>query len=534
MVQVLIADLPKKIQGERLTAYAERLSSLYSEGSKISTRKGRGQFFTPKEISSFMAGKFDVCKNELRILDPGAGVGTLTAALCERLAANEGKLKIIADVYENDEGVLPFLEKTLSTCKNELKNYNKELEYTIHNGDFIKANMNAGSNKLYLTNGSAPELYDFVISNPPYYKLGKVHTSKSMHMLAGLHPNIYALFMTVAISKLKPNGEAVFITPRSFCSGTYYNNFRWQLLNTATIKDIHLFESRKEVFHNDDVLQESVIMKFKKENQTKNIQVTISISKTGKFSEVREIKAEYEDIVYKKGHQIFIRIPESKEDVKILHTIDKWPNFIEDLGLEVSTGPIIEFRSKEFLLDKPNGNPYAPILWMHNMKDFKIEWPAYKKGKASAILISSKSAPLLVPIKNYVLVKRFSSREQARRLYAVPFLKSDLNAESLGIENHVNYIHKLNGGMSVDETVGLAAILNTTLIDKYFRALNGNTQVNATDMRNMPLPSLEKIRQIGKIVSRGEGNLTEAEFDEIVLAELNISERILTVGKELA
>ncbi len=534
MVQDLIADLPEKMQDENLTAYAERLSNVYSESCKISARKNIGQFFTPKEISSFMASKFDIYQNELRILDPGAGTGTLTAALCDRLAAIEGKLKITAHVYENDEGILPFLEKTLSTCKKELKKHGKELDYTIHNEDFIKANMNAGSNKLISAKDTAPELYDFVISNPPYYKLGKDHMSKSMRMLAGLHPNIYALFITVAISKLKLHGEAVFITPRSFCSGTYYNNFRWHLLNSATIKDIHLFESRKEVFHNDDVLQESVIMKFKKENQTKNIQVNISISKTGKFNEVREIKAEYEDIVYKKGHQIFIRIPDSKEDVKILHTIDKWPNFITDLGLEVSTGPIIDFRSKEYLIDKPNGKTYAPLLWMHNMKDFKIEWPTYKKGKASAILVSSKSAPLLVPMKNYVLVKRFSSKEQARRLYAVPFLKSDLNAQRLGIENHVNYIHKLNGAMSVDETVGLAAILNTTLIDKYFRALNGNTQVNATDMRNMPLPSLEKIRQIGKIVLGHKGNLTEAQFDEIVLTELNISERILTVGKELA
>jgi adenine-specific DNA-methyltransferase len=531
----LIAELPEKMQDENLTAYAERLSILYSESCKISVRKNIGQFFTPKEISSFMAGKFSIYQNELRILDPGTGTGTLTAAVCERLAAVEGKLKITADVYENDEGILPFLNKTLSTCKKELKKHGKELDYTIHNEDFIKANMNAGiSNKLDSAKGSEAELYDFVISNPPYYKLGKDQMSKSMRMLAALHPNIYALFITVAMSKLKPNGEAVFITPRSFCSGTYYNNFRWHLLSSATITDIHLFESRKKVFHNDDVLQESVIMKLKKGNQTKNMQVLISISKTGKLDEVREMNVEYRDIVYKKGHQIFIRIPDSREDVKILHTIDKWPNFITDLGLEISTGPIIDFRSKEYLIDKPNGKAYAPLLWMHNMKDFKVEWPVYKNGKAPAILVSSKSAPLIVPMKNYVLVKRFSSKEQARRLYAVPFLKSDLDAQSLGIENHVNYIHKINGAMSVDETMGLAAILNTTLIDRYFRALNGNTQVNATDMRNMPLPSLEKICQIGKIVLDHKGKLTEAQFDEIVLAELNINERILTVGKELA
>lgn len=78
------------------------------------------------------------------------------------------------------------------------------------------------------------------------------------------------------------------------------------------------------------------------------------------------------------------------------------------------------------------------------------------------------------------------------------FLQSEFQNYSLiGLENHLNYIHRPKGSLAEEEVYGLAALLNTRLIDVYFRALNGNTQVNASDMRILPLPSIEIIREIG-------------------------------------
>jgi len=67
----------------------------------------------------------------------------------------------------------------------------------------------------------------------------------------------------------------------------------------------------------------------------------------------------------------------------------------------------------------------------------------------------------------------------------------------LGLENHLNFIHRPDGSMSKDEVRGLAALLNSDWLDRYFRISNGNTQVNATEMRAMPLPPLDQIKAIG-------------------------------------
>ena len=45
-------------------------------------RKERGQVFTPPEVARFMAGLFGTIPPAYILLDPGAGIGTLTAAFC--------------------------------------------------------------------------------------------------------------------------------------------------------------------------------------------------------------------------------------------------------------------------------------------------------------------------------------------------------------------------------------------------------------------------------------------------------------------
>jgi adenine-specific DNA-methyltransferase len=128
-------------------------------------------------------------------------------------------------------------------------------------------------------------------------------------------------------------------------------------------------------------------------------------------------------------------------------------------------------------------------------------------------------------VKNYVLLKRFTSKEQRRRLDSAVLKQSEFRHESVGIENHVNYIHKPKGGLSVNEAFGIAALLNTGLIDNYFRSLNGHTQVNATEIRNLPLPDLSVIKKIGEIVSKAK--TPPANLDEIIGSQLGIDAKII-------
>lgn len=222
--------IPPRRKREGLVEYAERLSMVYSDAFASKDRKPKGQFFTPKQVSCFMAGLFEINKAEITILDPGAGVGILSAGFCEMVQRKGKPVSLRIDAFENDPSVIPFLKKVLQECKKELERNGSKVDFNLITEDFV------------LTNGTylrAPglfdkgnrKLYNFIISNPPYYKVGTESPySKMMAELVCGQPNIYALFMTLSASMLAEDGEMVFITPRSFCSGLYYKKFRKWLL----------------------------------------------------------------------------------------------------------------------------------------------------------------------------------------------------------------------------------------------------------------------------------------------------------------
>jgi adenine-specific DNA-methyltransferase len=113
----------------------------------------------------------------------------------------------------------------------------------------------------------------------------------------------------------------------------------------------------------------------------------------------------------------------------------------------------------------------------------------------------------------YVIVKRFSSKEEKRRIVAYVLDPSDFDAELLGFENHWNVFHVMKSGLDEGIAVGLAAFLNSTVVDRHFRLFSGHTQVNATDLRNMLYPSVEELLALAAVVGEAP---TQQQLDEAV------------------
>ena len=103
-----------------------------------------------------------------------------------------------------------------------------------------------------------------------------------------------------------------------------------------------------------------------------------------------------------------------------------------------------------------------------------------------------------MPNCNYMLLRRFSAKEESRRLTAAPYLAGSYQVPAVGLENHLNYIYRQDGELTEDEAWGLAALYSSRLLDTYFRTLNGNTQVSATEMRTLPLPAHAAIVELGR------------------------------------
>ena len=97
-----------------LLAYALDLQAKYERLSAVGDRKKKGQFFTPPEVCRFMAGLLSLrTPDTFRLLDPGAGVGSLTAAVCDRVLSLHSPRGVEIHLLENDPEVLPFLRKTM-------------------------------------------------------------------------------------------------------------------------------------------------------------------------------------------------------------------------------------------------------------------------------------------------------------------------------------------------------------------------------------------------------------------------------------
>jgi len=535
LMNMLKRNAISKRNNGMLIDYAEELATIYAKKSDLNERKSKGQFFTQKEISLFMARMFDVNKSSLYILDPGAGIGMLSAAFCERLLSSERAYSVSLDAYETDTKLIPYLDKTLEKCKIVLENKGHLFKYKIIGKDFILNNPNYLNKKTLFGANSQPVYYDYVISNPPYYKLNKnsPQTQIMSEFVSG-QPNIYSFFMALSLEMLKDDGQMVFITPRSFCSGLYFKRFRKWLLDHGNINNIHIFESRKDVFTKEKVLQENIIIRLTLKKKGEEQECTlITKSRDSQFHDINELKVNYGDIFHRKNGDVFIKVPSSKVDIKIQHIINSWECTLKNLGLKVSTGPVVSFRATKFLSHEFKDNKsMVPLLWMHNIKEMDVVWPIHNLKKEIAIKANEGSKVLLVPTNNYVLIKRFSSKEQKKRVHAGVLLKSQMKFERIGIENHLNYIYKYGGLFSVEEAHGVAGVLNTSIIDIFFRMLNGSTQVNAVDIENLPFPSLCNIQLIGRAIMESKPMIGQ-ELDKLIIDILGINLQILQDLKEI-
>jgi len=529
-----LEDIPEKSANQTLVNYTESLTDWYIEHTPAEYRKEKGQYFTPRKVSEFMIKQFeDIDKNEkIRILDPGAGIGIFESTFCEYIMSLEKKVEVSFTLYEKDATVVHLLRHNMRICKEEMASRGFKVAYKVFNKDFILSNAKFFDKQKEKINNM--ERYDLVISNPPYHKLKKdsPHVTKMKNIIDGA-TNIYLLFMALSAKLLKNGGQMTVLTPRSYCSGLYFKKFRKWFFEIIKPYKIHLFESRKEVFKKYGVLQEIVILTaIKTSRMPENISISLS-NGTPIENELRTRSIAYNRIITEKSDDILMRMPIYELDELIAESIDKLEYNLETLGFKVSTGRVVPFRLEEFLLKSIyDCNDFIPLICMHNIIAGMVKWPIEKNNKPTGVKKTEKSEKILVPNKNYVLIKRFSTKEGKQRINAGVYLSSILNSELIGIENHVNYIYKIDGELTVNEAYGIATLLNSRLYNKYFQITNGSTQVNATELRNLPLPSIKKIRKIGRLVKMRIRN-DVIENEKTIADEINIDERIIMnlIGK---
>lgn len=476
------------------------------------SRSALGQFMTPKQIAAFMCSLFADTSGNVRLLDPGAGVGSLTAAFVDYVCTHGKPPKNIqATAYEVDSLLASYLGDTLEECADRAGSRKTKFSSQLKAVDFIHDGAEQASG-LFATR----QTFTHVIMNPPYKKINTGSAHRQSLRRAGVETsNLYTGFLALSALLLEDGGELVAITPRSFCNGPYFLPFRKLFLDQMTLRHIHIFETRNKAFSDDDVLQENVIFHAVKGAAKDKVKISVSSDQSFSDCSVREI--DYAQVVNPDDPELFIHMASSTEDDKTAERIRVFTHTLQDLGLTVSTGPVVDFRLKEYLRQEPVANA-VPLIYPGHCQNNFVEWPVQGR-KPNAILDTEESNRWLMPNGYYAVVKRFSAKEERRRVVASVHSPKRVKADMIGFENHLNVFHANKKGLPEALAKGLAVYLNSSLVDAYFRQFNGHTQVNATDLRKLPYPSREQLIALGRSVN---GHFPAQDAVDTLIEELEI------------
>jgi adenine-specific DNA-methyltransferase len=460
----------------------------YINSKSKTERKKTGQFFTSRETALFMASLFDIpMKSKISILDPGAGTGILSAAIIERMQTIKEIDTIYLTCYENNPETVKLLNENL----NYIKMYSKvSFDYKIVSDNYITSQQfefNGGDVSL------EPMQYDLIISNPPYLKIPKdAPEAVAMPIVCYGAPNLYFLFASMSLFNLHDGGEMVYIIPRSWTSGAYFRSFRNYLLFKGKLINIHLFVSRDKVFDKESVLQETIIIKVcKQKNPVSDIVITSSKSNSD-FKNITTLKAPYSSVVAGKENYVFLIT--SKYELDTLEKLNTLQYTLPSIGMKMKTGLTVDFRNRNLLRNFPGEN-IVPMFYSQHIQDGNVVFPVRREFE----YISDELKGLIQENKNYLFVKRFTAKEEKRRLQSGIYLSTTHSEyKAISTQNKINFIDCINGDTMKKETLyGLYAIFNSTIYDLYYRILNGSTQVNSSEINTMPMPDLQTINEIG-------------------------------------
>lgn len=491
--------------GTWLPALFQRLYTLLNSPEN---QRELGKVYTPAEIVSYILDQLGFsgeAASSATLLDPAAGCGIFLLAAAERIChGSENKPlardRVMANLagLDNDLTAVCLVKIGLAALLS-LKGHHlpKHADFKV----FLADTLDYGRDRLPFKTDH-PEVFaikrlqdaycagfDFVVGNPPYGKMpsSDPRVGQFQDTVYG-HANMYGMFLQFALEHLGDRGKLGFIVPKSFSSGLYFKRLRKFMLNRVHLDQILTFESRTDVFHHSDVLQETVILLCSRGKSTRPVILREVRDHHDLITDANAVHAKLDEVDFGPEFEHILCTSASRIALDILGKVRASSKPLEALGLRASTGKFVWNRFKNYLHDTPGGHR-LPLYWMHNIRPFQFLPDASNGHKAAFVDLNDETRSWLNRPEELILNKRISAKEQKRRIEAC-YVPASWRSNSPGyfVENHLNFIFRRDR-TCVYDIKALAALLNSKLLDFVFRLFNGNTQVSATELNILPLPA---------------------------------------------
>ena len=217
----------------------------YINEEKNSTNEARknGSFYTPQSvIYDCLKNITEYDKKSVRILEPSVGGGNFLIPIISKFYNTE---KVYLDIVDINESVL-------NDTLNELEKYNLDTNKVIIrsvNTDFIDFEFECE--------------YDYVIGNPPFFKLDSKQKKKYKEKINFDCDNIYGVFLEKIYNKSK---NVIMVLPKTFIMTPEFDSLRkkYENYNIVAITDYGVNAFKK-------VFIEILVIHFTKNNVDKTI-----------------------------------------------------------------------------------------------------------------------------------------------------------------------------------------------------------------------------------------------------------------------
>ncbi len=465
---------------------ADYFSNIITAQKLMHERQKLGQFFTPINTALKFVDFFNykTNKTKIKICEPACGTAILSAAFIEKLCTFNKVSAIELTCYEIDDSILNYTNLVLQKLKDYCEHNGVSFNYSLINKDFILENKHIFDDDV--NNG----YYDVVISNPPFFKLNNYdnRVKIAQKIIFGL-PNIYTIFYYISTKIVKNNGHLLFLIPRSFCSGSFFKQYRNQFVDYIKFNKIFHFAADNKIFDSHSVLYEFILLHSQKKKATT---YNIKISHADKIDNITNITYNYRFNI----NTNLLPLAASKKDLAILKKIGKFNNTLKSLGFNVIYKQLIITEVENKLTSISDKNT-IPVIWLHNIESKKFIFPMDYKYP-NYIKNSKKIKQYTIPNKNYIFFRRYNNNDYITRIKSAVYLRYIKFYDELAIDRLVGVLYTENADITEETYIGISEYINSEFVNSYFRMINGIINVTGDMILDLPVPDISVLNKMGR------------------------------------
>ncbi len=512
-------------------------------------RKQTGSYYTALELALAMMRElvesFDLGTRgtlyEKRFLEPCVGSGNFVFAylrVCRELDFSRSQYEMLLDhiyVCDINQEALALYRKNLTRVARAW--FDLELGdayFSTHMGAGLLFDVD-GEEIRYLSAGevlgkdTVRDGFDIVVTNPPYKnlkaershyateeertrdkekyaKIGELAARHFSYSTAGTL-NLYKLFVEEILERyLAPNGVCALLLASSILSDKTCTKLRTRILETCSLRSLRLISENNSCI---DASQALCAMLFHKGQRTDRVYLDGSFS--GDMG--RGSYASLEDILDEATGNALLVL--SDNEYRIRSLMKQHPTIRELPYIENLRGELDITANKRAIVQRET--PYKLLRGRHIGYYRTIRLPEQEYVTGDFVQVTAKKRYIF---ENRLVCQQIVNMARKRRLSFA------LVPPGCVLGNSCNFISVNENPEGVD-LYFLMGILNSTLMDWYFKLTSSNNHINNYEIDNFPIPvSFPRKGEIGELVrtflESGEEGLL-ARIDALVYEAFGIA-----------